>query len=77
MSEKNLYENEDHLWRMHMRTLTRRKRNMEISQTIDEALKEYYAEKGEDVPNWKLKKDPEWWIDYLRSLGLTDDNELP
>ena len=50
---------------------------MEISQTIDEALKEYYAEKGEDVPNWKLKKDPEWWIDYLRSLGLTDDNELP
>ena len=48
---------------------------MEISQIIDRALKEYYSEKGEDVPNWKLKKDPEWWIDYLRSLGLSDDNE--
>ena len=47
---------------------------MEISQTIDKVLKEYYSEKGEDVPNWKLKKDPEWWIDYLRSLGLSDDN---
>ena len=49
---------------------------MEISQTIDEVLKEYYSEKGEDVPVWKLKKDPEWWIDYLRSLGLSDNNDI-
>jgi len=48
----------------------RRKRNMEVAQTIDKALEEYYSEKGQSVPLWKMKKDPQWWIDYLRELGI-------
>jgi len=20
------------------------------------------------VPNWKMKKDPDWWIEYLKEL---------
>jgi hypothetical protein len=68
MSEKNLYENEDPSWRMHMQTLMQKKRSMEIAQIIDDALYEYYSELGLPVPNWKTKKDPQWWIDYLDDL---------
>tara|TARA_B100001939_G_scaffold225452_1_gene194113 strand:- start:122 stop:349 length:228 start_codon:yes stop_codon:yes gene_type:complete len=74
MSEKNLYENEDPMWRMRMQTLMKRKRSMEIAQTIDNALEEYYSEKGLPVPEWKLKKDPQWWIDYLKELNIDQDN---
>ena len=56
MSEKNLYENEDPIWRIHMQTLMRKKRNMEIAQTIDDALYEYYSELGRPVPRWKKRK---------------------
>ena len=76
MSEGNHYENEDPTWQIRMRMLTQRKRNMEIAQTIDNALAEYYSEKGQPVPTWKRQKDPQWWRDYLRSLGLTDRNDL-
>jgi hypothetical protein len=75
MSEKNLYENEDPLWQIHMQTLMRRKRSMEIAQIIDDALLEYYSEKGVDVPRWKSPKNPQWWIDYLNSQGLDENNE--
>tara|TARA_R110002012_G_C11235712_1_gene564686 strand:- start:276 stop:497 length:222 start_codon:yes stop_codon:yes gene_type:complete len=68
MFEKNLYENEDPMWKIHMRMLMTRKKNMEIAQTIDDALYEYYSEKGLPVPNWKTQKDPQWWIDYLKEL---------
>jgi hypothetical protein len=75
MSEKNLYENEDPLWRMHMQTLMKRKRNMEIAQTIDEALYQYYhVEQGKEVPNWRYIKDADWWIEYLKSLGIDPRN---
>ena len=70
MSEKNHYENEDPTWRTHMRTLTRRTKNMEIAQTIDKALYDYYSERGMEVPQWKCPKDPQWWIDYLNELGI-------
>ena len=70
MSEKNLYENEDPSWQMHMRMLTMRKKNMEIAQTIDRVLYEHYSEKGMEVPQWKTKKNPQWWIDYLKELGI-------
>ena len=73
MSEKNPLENEDPLWKIHMRTLMLRKRNMEIAQIIDKALEEHYSELGLPVPNWK-RKDPEWWTDYLLGLGLHPDN---
>jgi dsRNA-specific ribonuclease len=74
MSEKNPLENEDRMWQTHMQTLMRRKRNMEIAQTIDDALQEYYSERGLPVPEWKLKKDPQWWIDYLIELNIDPEN---
>lgn len=46
---------------------------MEIAQTIDNALYEWYSERGRDVPNWK-RKDPQWWTEYLKSLGLNGNN---
>jgi len=51
-----------------MQTLMQKKRSMEIAQIIDDALYEYYSELGLPVPNWKTKKDPQWWIDYLDDL---------
>ena len=62
------------MWQMHMQTLMRRKRNMEIAQTIDDALEEYYSERGLSVPNWKTNKNPQWWIDYLEELGIDKNN---
>ena len=56
MSEKNLYENEDPTWRMRMQMLMKRKRSMEIAQTIDDALLEYYSELGYQFPIGKDKK---------------------
>ena len=57
-----------------MLMLMKKKRNMEIAQTIDNALEEHYSELGLPVPNWKRKKDPEWWIEYLKELGIDPDN---
>ena len=74
MSEKNLYENEDPLWRTRMLTLMKKKRNMEIAQIIDDALEEHYSELGLPVPNWKRQKNPQWWIDYLKDLDIDPDN---
>ena len=74
MSEKNLYDNEDPMWRTHMQTLMKRKRNMEIAQTIDKLLYDYYFEQGKDVPQWKTKKNPDWWDEYLEDLGIDPRN---
>ena len=74
MSEKNLYENEDPLWRTRMLTLMKKKRSMEIAQIIDDALEEHYSELGLPVPNWKRQRDPQWWIDYLKDLDIDPDN---
>jgi hypothetical protein len=74
MSNENLYENEDPSWRIHMLTLMKRKRNMEIGQIIDEAISEYYSLQGLPVPNWKQKRDPDWWTEYLIDLGLDPKN---
>ena len=43
---------------------------METAQIIDDALFEWYSERGLEVPNWKRGKDPQWWIDYLNELGI-------
>ena len=59
----------DPTWRMHMQTLMLKKRNMEVAQIINDALLEWYSEHGLEVPNWKMQKDPQWWIDYLNELG--------
>jgi hypothetical protein len=75
MSEKNPSENEDLIWQTRMQMLMKRKKNMEIEQTIDDALYQYYTvERGEDVPNWRYIKDQDWWIDYLISLGIDPRN---
>jgi hypothetical protein len=68
MLEKNHFDNEDPSWKIHMQTLMKRKRSMEVAQIIDSALFEYYSEKGLPVPNWRQNKDPQWWIDYLQNL---------
>ena len=74
MFEKNLSENEDPTWKMYMQTLMKRKKNMEIAQTIDEVLFRHYSDQGKDVPNWRVKKDPDWWTEYLISLGIDPKN---
>ena len=73
MSEQNPENHTDHMWQTHMRTLMKRKRNMEIAQTIDKALEEYYSEKSLSVPEWK-KRNPQWWIDYLKELNIDPSN---
>jgi hypothetical protein len=75
MSEKNLLENEDPSWKMHMQMLMRRKKNMEIGQTIDKALHQYYViERGQEVPQWRYMKDTDWWISYLTDQGIDPRN---
>ena len=75
MSEKNLFENEDPTWQIRMKTLMQRKKSMETAQIIDKALHQYYVvERGEQVPNWRYIKDADWWIDYLKRLGMDPHN---
>ena len=74
MLDKNLPDNEDPSWQMHMQTLMKRKRSMEIAQTIDDALFEWYSERGLPVPKWKQKKDPDWWTEYLKQMGIDPQN---
>ena len=47
---------------------------MEIAQTIDEAISEYYSLHGKPVPQWQRQKDPQWWIDYLNGMGYDPRN---
>jgi len=51
-----------------MQTLTKRMRNMEVERIINDALLEYYSDKGMEVPRWRMQKDPQWWIDYLLEI---------
>ena len=75
MSNQNPENPTDRIWQMRMQTLTKRKKSMEIAQIIDDALYQYYViERGEDVPNWRYMKDAEWWIEYLKSLGMDPRN---
>jgi hypothetical protein len=74
MSEKNPNNPTDHMWETHMQTLMKRKRNMEVKQIIDEALEEWYSERGLKVPNWRMKKNPQWWVNYLNDLGIDQQN---
>ena len=75
MLEKNLHENEDHSWTIHMQTLMKRKRNLQIAQTIDDALYQHYVvEQGKPVPNWRYVKDADWWVNYLKTLGIDPRN---
>ena len=53
---------------MRMQMLMRRKKSIGISQKIDSILFEWYSERDMEVPNWKMKTDPDWWIEYLEEL---------
>jgi hypothetical protein len=74
MSEKNPKNHTDLMWQTHMQTLMKRKRSMEVAQIIDDALFEWYSERGLEVPQWRMKKDPEWWVEYLKDLGIDPSN---
>ena len=68
MSEKMPNENTDPIWRTHMEMLMVRMRRIEIAEVIDEAIWRWYFEHGKEVPNWKMQKDPDWWVKYLEEL---------
>ena len=57
-----------------MDILQKRIKQLEISEKIDAALHEWYSEQGRPVPDWKQKKDPDWWREYLIDLGLDPNN---
>lgn len=58
-----------------METLTKRMRIVEVADKIDQAIWEWYFERGLEVPKWKMQKDPDWWTDYLASLDERDQIE--
>ena len=64
--KKNLSENED--LRGSAYADVDEEEGYGIAQIIDKAIQEYYDEKGQPVPQWKMKHDPDWWIEYLREL---------
>ena len=64
----------DLMWQTHMKTLMKRKKNLQIAQTIDEAINEWYSLHNLPVPDWKCKRDPDWWIRYLENLGIDPRN---
>lgn len=55
-------------WEKNIKILNRRKRIIKISEIIDRTLFEWYSSRGREVPNWKLKNNQEWWINYLDEL---------
>jgi hypothetical protein len=73
MSEKIPNESTDPMWKIHMETLTKRMRNIEVAQKIDEALEEHYSSLGLPVPRWRMRKDPQWWIDYLAEIERSEE----
>ena len=48
---------------------------MEIARILAQSLRQYYViERGEEVPNWRYIKDQDWWLEYLKSLGIDPRN---
>ena len=75
MSEKNPSESEALLWQTRMKMLMQRKKSMEIAQILDEALYQFYTvERDLPVPNWRYIKDADWWIQYLKDMGMDPRN---
>lgn len=50
-------------WTTHMQMLTKRMKNIKISETISQAISDWYNENGLPEPDWRPHKDPEWWTD--------------
>lgn len=68
MSEKNLNDHTDPTWQMHMQMLTKRKKVIEVNETLRKAISDWYFENGKVEPIWYVPKDPDWWINYLQEL---------
>ena len=68
MSEKMPNDHTDHIWKIRMETLMKKKKIIETKEIIDEAIFQYYFEKGIPVPKWKIEKNPQWWVDYLKEI---------
>lgn len=63
------------MWSEHIKVLNARIRNIEIGQTLDEIFHQHYVvEKGVPVPEWRTTQ-PQWWVDYLKSLDRDDRNK--
>jgi hypothetical protein len=76
MSEKIPNDHTDPMWIMHMEMLMKRKKIIETKEIIEKAIFDWYFERGLDVPKWRIQKDPQWWIDYLKELdGDNEDND--
>ena len=56
-----------------METLMKRKKQIETGDIIRKAISEWYFEHGMSEPNWESKTDPEWWIEYLKSLDNQEE----
>lgn len=63
-----LNDHTDHIWKTHMQTLTQRMRMITTGEIVCKAISDWYFENGKPEPNWRVQKDPQWWIDYLASL---------
>ena len=75
MSNQSPDENTAHIWKTRMRILTERQKSVKVSEIIDKALYQYYVVENDlPVPNWRQIKDPEWWIQYLKDMGLDSRN---
>ena len=72
MSEMTPNDHTDLMWKTHMETLMRKTKIIETKEIIEQAIWQWYFERGLDVPNWKMQKDPDWWTDYLRELDNED-----
>lgn len=57
------------MWKMHMETLMRRKNGMETDETVRQAIRDWYLERGVPEPLWRKQKDPDWWIEEKRKYG--------
>ena len=68
MSEKIPNDHTDPTWQMHMEMLIKRKKVIEVNETLRKAISDWYFENGKEEPIWYVPKDPDWWVDYLREL---------
>ena len=62
----------DLMWKTHMEILMRKAKIIETKEIIEQAIWQWYFERGLEVPNWKMQQDPQWWTDYLKDL---DENK--
>ena len=56
MYEKNQPDQEDLMWRTHMKTLKTKMKVIEISEKLPGIIDEWYKDQGLETPNWQNKK---------------------